>query len=133
MHKLRELGSTAKFVFVTVHSSEEFVEACMKAGGSGYVRKFWLKLPFGACDKSGARWPVLRSKLDSEGEQNMTSSLSKKFASLVAVPMLVVLLRTATLAETTKVEGVIVGRRGSEIIFLFRRDLDGEHSVVHSG
>ena len=44
MHKLRELGSTAKFVFVTVHSAEEFVEAGMKAGALGYVRKFWLKL-----------------------------------------------------------------------------------------
>jgi OmpA-OmpF porin, OOP family len=46
----------------------------------------------------------------------MTSSISKKFASVVAVFVLVVLLRTATLAETTKVEGVIVGRSGSEII-----------------
>ena len=27
LHKLRELGSTAKFVFVTVHSAEGFVEA----------------------------------------------------------------------------------------------------------
>jgi DNA-binding NarL/FixJ family response regulator len=44
VHKLRELGSTAEFVFVTVHSEEEFVEACMKAGALGYVRKFWLKL-----------------------------------------------------------------------------------------
>jgi DNA-binding NarL/FixJ family response regulator len=44
VHKLRELGSTAKFVFVTVHSAEEFVEACMKAGALGYVRKFWLKV-----------------------------------------------------------------------------------------
>ena len=44
VHKLRELGSTAKFVFVTVHSAEEFVEAGMKAGALGYVRKFWLKL-----------------------------------------------------------------------------------------
>jgi OmpA-OmpF porin, OOP family len=46
----------------------------------------------------------------------MTLSISKKFASLVALFVLVVLLRTATLAETTKVEGVIVGRSGSEII-----------------
>ena len=46
----------------------------------------------------------------------MTPSLSKKSASLVAVLVLVVLLRTATLAETAKVEGVIVGRSGSEII-----------------
>ena len=43
LHKLRELGSTAKFVFVTVHSAEEFVEACMEAGALGYVRKFWLE------------------------------------------------------------------------------------------
>ena len=46
----------------------------------------------------------------------MTPSISKKFASLFAVFALVVLLRTATLAATTKVEGVIVGRSGSEII-----------------
>ncbi len=44
VHRLQELGSTAKFVFVTVHSAEEFVEACMKAGAIGYVQKFWLKL-----------------------------------------------------------------------------------------
>ena len=46
----------------------------------------------------------------------MTPSISKKFASLIAVFVLVVLLRTATLAETTKVEGIIVGRSGSEIV-----------------
>ena len=43
LRKLRELGSKAKFVFVTVHSAEEFVEACLEAGALGYVRKFWLK------------------------------------------------------------------------------------------
>jgi DNA-binding NarL/FixJ family response regulator len=42
LQRLRELGSTAKFVFVTVHSAKEFVEACMEAGASGYVPKFWL-------------------------------------------------------------------------------------------
>ena len=42
MRKLRESGSTAKFVFVTVHSEEEFVEACMEAGALGYVRKSCL-------------------------------------------------------------------------------------------
>src|SRR4029077_4832142 len=89
----------------------------MHASRSVRIRaKVLAEAPFGACDKSGARWPALRSKLDSEGEQNMTPSLSKKFASLVAVLVLVVLLRTATLAESTKVEGVIVGRSGSEII-----------------
>jgi DNA-binding NarL/FixJ family response regulator len=42
LRKLRELGSTAEFVFVTVHSAEEFIEACVEAGALGYVRKFWL-------------------------------------------------------------------------------------------
>lgn len=49
----------------------------------------------------------------------MSPSISKKFAFPVAVFVLVVLLRTATLAETTKAEGVIVGRSGSEIIVQF--------------
>ena len=39
VYKLRELGSTAKFVFVTVHSEGEFVEACMEAGVLGFVQK----------------------------------------------------------------------------------------------
>jgi DNA-binding NarL/FixJ family response regulator len=43
LQKLRESGSTAKFVFVTVHSEGEFVEACMEAGGLGYVQKSCLK------------------------------------------------------------------------------------------
>lgn len=46
----------------------------------------------------------------------MTRLISKNVASLVAVFVLVVLSRTATLAETTKIEGVIVGRSGNEII-----------------
>src|SRR5258705_5611577 len=43
LHKLRESSSTAKFVFVTVHSEKEFVEACMEAGALGDVRKSRLK------------------------------------------------------------------------------------------
>jgi DNA-binding NarL/FixJ family response regulator len=43
VHKLRESGSTAKFVFLTVHSGREFVEACMGAGASGYVQKYYMK------------------------------------------------------------------------------------------
>lgn len=39
VHKLRESGSTAKFVFVTVHSEGEFLEACLEAGALGYVQK----------------------------------------------------------------------------------------------
>jgi DNA-binding NarL/FixJ family response regulator len=43
VHKLRESGSIAKVVFVTVHSEEEFVEASMEAGALGYVCKSSLK------------------------------------------------------------------------------------------
>ena len=43
MHKLQESGSTAKFVFLTVHSEREFVEACMEAGALGYVQKLSMK------------------------------------------------------------------------------------------
>ena len=46
----------------------------------------------------------------------MTLPTAKKFASLIAVFVLVVLFRATTLAESTKVEGVIVGRSGNEII-----------------
>jgi DNA-binding NarL/FixJ family response regulator len=42
-HKLRESGSNAIFVFLTVHSEEVFVEACMKAGALGYVQKSCMK------------------------------------------------------------------------------------------
>jgi DNA-binding NarL/FixJ family response regulator len=37
--KLRASGSTAKFIFVTVHSEGEFAEACTEAGALGYVHK----------------------------------------------------------------------------------------------
>lgn len=59
---------------------------------------------------------LLRLRPFVEEEPKMTPSISKKFASLLASFVLVVLLRTATFAEPTKVEGVIVGRSGSEII-----------------
>ena len=46
----------------------------------------------------------------------MRPSILEKLGSMIAMFVLVVLLRTATVAETTKVEGVIVGRSGNEII-----------------
>lgn len=49
----------------------------------------------------------------------MSPSIAKKVTFLLAVFVLVGWLRTATLAESTKVEGVIVGRSGSEIIVEF--------------
>jgi DNA-binding NarL/FixJ family response regulator len=37
--ELREAGSSAKFVFLTVHQQTDFVEACQSEGGLGYVVK----------------------------------------------------------------------------------------------
>ena len=41
--KLRQGGSTARFVFLTVHTEREFVEACIEAGALGYVKKSCMK------------------------------------------------------------------------------------------
>ena len=38
-HQLREKGSTAKVVFLTIHSEDEFVDACLAEGALGYVVK----------------------------------------------------------------------------------------------
>ena len=38
-HELRESGSEAKFVFLTVHERVEFVRACVAEGALGYVVK----------------------------------------------------------------------------------------------
>jgi DNA-binding NarL/FixJ family response regulator len=43
VHKLRESGSRAKFVFLTIHSDNEFVDRCMGAGAFGYVQKRYMK------------------------------------------------------------------------------------------
>ena len=37
--RLRQAGSTAEIVFLTVHDDEEFVQAARNAGGLGYVTK----------------------------------------------------------------------------------------------
>jgi DNA-binding NarL/FixJ family response regulator len=42
-HTLKEAGSTAKIVFLTVHEEAEFVQACFAEGGSGYVTKSRLR------------------------------------------------------------------------------------------
>ena len=54
----------------------------------------------------------------------MTPSISNKFASLVVTFVMVALLRTPTLAESTKVEGIIVGRSGSEIIVEYMQETE---------
>lgn len=43
VHKLIESGSTAKFVFLTINTGEEFVKACLKEGARGYVWKSRMK------------------------------------------------------------------------------------------
>lgn len=39
VHKLREVGSTVRFVFLTVHTEREFVDACIEAGALAFVQK----------------------------------------------------------------------------------------------
>jgi DNA-binding NarL/FixJ family response regulator len=39
VRELRELGCEAKFVFMSVYRSPEFVKACLSVGASGYVTK----------------------------------------------------------------------------------------------
>jgi DNA-binding NarL/FixJ family response regulator len=43
VQKLRESGSTVRFVFLTVHTEREFVEACTEAGALAYVKKSCMK------------------------------------------------------------------------------------------
>jgi DNA-binding NarL/FixJ family response regulator len=42
-HELREAGSKAKLVFLTVHDEPGFVDACLAEGGLGYVTKSRLR------------------------------------------------------------------------------------------
>jgi DNA-binding NarL/FixJ family response regulator len=42
-HQLRESAFSAKIVFLTVHSEEQFVKACMAEGALGYVLKSHMK------------------------------------------------------------------------------------------
>ncbi|HZP23525.1 MAG TPA: response regulator transcription factor [Terriglobales bacterium] len=42
-HQLRARGSLAKFVFLTIHSEDEFIDACMAEGALGYVVKTHMK------------------------------------------------------------------------------------------
>ena len=42
-HRLRESGLSAKIVFLTIHSEEQFMKACMAEGALGYVLKSHMK------------------------------------------------------------------------------------------
>jgi len=41
-HRLREFALSARIVFLTIHSEEQFVEACRAEGASGYVVKAYM-------------------------------------------------------------------------------------------
>lgn len=43
VQKLRAMGSSARIVFLTIHSEEEFVSACRAEGALGYVLKSKMK------------------------------------------------------------------------------------------
>jgi DNA-binding NarL/FixJ family response regulator len=43
VERLVAAGSSAKFVFLTVHNEDEFVQACLKGGRRGYVWKSRMK------------------------------------------------------------------------------------------
>ena len=43
VRQLRSAGLEAKFVFLTIHSESEFLEACLAAGAVGYVLKIQMK------------------------------------------------------------------------------------------
>jgi DNA-binding NarL/FixJ family response regulator len=42
-HRLRELASSARIVFLTIHSEEQFVQACLAEGALGYVVKAHMR------------------------------------------------------------------------------------------
>jgi DNA-binding NarL/FixJ family response regulator len=43
VHQLRDKGSTAKPVFLTIHWEDEFVRTCFAEGALGYVLKAYMK------------------------------------------------------------------------------------------
>jgi len=43
VQKLVQSGSGAKFIFLTIHSSQEFIKACLDAGARGFVSKSKMK------------------------------------------------------------------------------------------
>ena len=43
VHRLRESAPSAKIVFLTVHSEQQFIEACLAEGALGYVLKSHMK------------------------------------------------------------------------------------------
>jgi DNA-binding NarL/FixJ family response regulator len=44
VHQLRKGGLPARFVFLTIHSEDEFLQACLEEGAMGYVVKPHMKV-----------------------------------------------------------------------------------------
>ncbi len=66
VHELVKSGSTAKFLFLTIHSGEEFVKACFDQGARGFVAKPRMKAHL---------IPAIHAVLD--GRQYVSSSHSR--------------------------------------------------------
>ena len=64
VHKLVQAGSTAKFVFLTIHDGEEYVKACLEEGAQGFVAKPRMKAHL---------IPAIHAALD--GRQYVSSSV----------------------------------------------------------
>ena len=43
VHELIKSGSSSRFVFLTIHSSEEYIKACLGEGARGFVTKSRMK------------------------------------------------------------------------------------------
>jgi DNA-binding NarL/FixJ family response regulator len=43
VHQLRDSGLAARFVFLTIHTEDEFLRACLDEGALGYVVKSHIK------------------------------------------------------------------------------------------
>lgn len=56
--RLKELGSRARIIFLTVHADPEFVEAALSAGALGYVLKGFL-----VTDLIPAIWTVMQDHI----------------------------------------------------------------------
>jgi DNA-binding NarL/FixJ family response regulator len=52
VHQLRKSGLTSKIVFLTVHTEDEFLDACIEEGALGFVAKSHMKDDLVACIRS---------------------------------------------------------------------------------
>jgi DNA-binding NarL/FixJ family response regulator len=63
--QLRDSASSAKIVFLTVHSEQQFVDACMAEGALGYVHKSYYEGSLDSSDTSSPCGTILRRSIRS--------------------------------------------------------------------